>query len=1595
MQLFQETMKPQYDMKPTRPHYMEPMKPQYMKPEMVCLFDLGEMLSSSNGKVLKLTDKAINTCIQKGYQIGVITPPGKVAALVVDFLHMSGMGKKVANALIESEGFQVTSHNNRALKNIVSFYQIDPKCVIVFDSGLDDSKYTKISDYKMALQMVEKTCTVTPSMHSSDSRTSSRTSVQSKLGDGSSGLCIFDFDGTLHIGSGKTAPQAIKAIQQCLQRGLQIGVVTSSDAERFLHKFLQKLVPSVFTSDFLSSNAFQPGKGNKVEKIRRMMNFFGVDRQCVGYVDDAAAPIGKAAGIPYVVVKPKNGVTSSDMEQLLDQMPEQCFDFKSSADPRMNYMDMHTKMGSQMGKNSMMEFEVDQPGTMKMGKTDMDSTSMQTMKRGERSSKTPKLSEDEMMELMEMMKKMHPGYDGMSDEPERKSSNTPWMPKKGYKGSTDRYSKESSAMQWQTHKSESGRMDSSESKYDQSETKYDQSAKYGQSETKYGQFEQKAPLSGVCIFNFDGTLHIGRGKMAPEGGMAVQRCADDGFEIGVVSSSKAKDFMKKALSTLLPEVFNDEMLNSDAFQAGDEKDKTTMIKDVLEFYRCPSNKAVYFDDAPGPSKAIGVLGKFVNPKTGIRQSDVLSTLPELHGEIKMGRSSRSYSHHRSLLERDFMSRVMRMERSKTILDRPVQDYPAKVLGKSVMDRYHMDSMDSMDRNKPHYRTTKSQFSVMRVQSSKAILDRAAEDYSSKIYGDEPMDTTNDSTDDLGSMARFRAMKSQMKSQQSDMRLERSNAMLNRAAEDYPSKIYGDEPMMDTNKDFTDVLGTMVRYKAMKKDFRSIQSADPHSGQGLCIFNFDGPLHIGGGKMAREAVPALKYCMEQGFQIAIVSSAHAVKFLHRALSKLMPNLFTEEFFQSNAFQAAQKDKAAMIKKAMAFYSVNPECVVYFDDAPKSGAEGAGVTPVFVDPSVGILQSKVMEGLSKLAGQCPMHHMPRNRMPAMSMGGMDGAGMDGMDTFKKYRIPEYQSRAFQKPALKHPPFESKYGWKRKGPRGKVCIFDFDGVILVDKYSWTISPYFQQALTACLGANMDIGVIADSHSRDIVRKVLSQINSEVFNVDFFFTPSFQHATQMREDKAEALERIIDWHSAVPGCSVFFNNAHEEEANYVGINFQKVNQAVGLTKNDFNQAWEKMAMQCGSDRFDQDTHREADYGVPPMPLSTTYEETSSPKCVNLHFGEGTIPQHCTDFKHNEICEMKCDMGYVAVDGQEAVQCVHGIWSGPPLKCKHQTSSVVDERLERMMTTRQDMYTRPNMMSMSGPNMMSPRTERMGASMEMSEMGARSNHGVTALTFDMCPNLYLPDEWNALPSKCENRRVGEVCTFECKPGFMPTSGSGKIMCLAGKRWSHPPLQCVPFSSDITPFAGMPTTPSSLSASACPNLHFPVGVVPRGCVNMRHGDVCRLQCDAKFQPSGGDQILTCVNGKWSGAPLSCAYSNAVVSSTTEFSPYSPQFWQNGFPSAGNVEAKQQLTDSLSPRYSSEQLTNSFSPRYSSEQLPNSLSPRYNSAQLSNYLSPRYSSEQLLTNPSARYSSAQHSALPSHYVEYPQSIEPDVNTGYYL
>lgn len=304
-------------------------------------------------------------------------------------------------------------------------------------------------------------------------------------------------------------------------------------------------------------------------------------------------------------------------------------------------------------------------------------------------------------------------------------------------------------------------------------------------------------------------------------------------------------------------------------------------------------------------------------------------------------------------------------------------------------------------------------------------------------------------------------------------------------------------------------------------------------------------------------------------------------------------------------------------------------------------------------------------------------------------------------------------------------------------------------------------------------------------------------------------------------------------------------------------------------------------------------------------------------------------------------------------------------------------------------------MMSMSGPNMMSPRTERMGASMEMSEMGARSNHGVTAPTFDMCPNLYLPDEWNALPSKCENRRVGEVCTFECKPGFMPTSGSGKIMCLAGKRWSHPPLQCVPFSSDTTPFAGMPTTPSSLSASACPNLHFPVGVVPRGCVNMRHGDVCRLQCDAKFQPSGGDQILTCVNGKWSGAPLSCAYSNAVVSSTTEFSPNSPQFWQNGFPSAGNVGAKQQLTNSLSPRYSSEQLTNSLSPRYSSEQLTNSLSPRYNSAQLSNYLSPRYSSEQLLTNPSARYSSAQHSALPSHYVEYPQSIEPDVNTGYYI
>jgi ribonucleotide monophosphatase NagD (HAD superfamily) len=974
----------------------QPSMPEMIqeKLEAVCVFDLGEVLSKANGQVATLVEKAIETCIKKKYQLAVITPPGKVAALVVDFLTLS-LGQSMANKLIDSQAFQVSTDNMSALKAIVVFYQIDPACVLVFDSGLEDSKYTKVSDYKMVLDMMQDKCSTTSFTMPSPMKSSMEGSSMGGCPLGASGVCAFDFDGTLHLGGGRLAFEARQAIQKCMDTNFQIGIVSRSGAISFLQKSLKGLMPEIFTDSFFASDAFQAGGKNKVQMLQQVATCYDVTPDCFAYFDDAAQPVAKEAGVAFFVVNSKTGIVESNVDQLLLQLPEMCTRGR--------------KTRSLSNSNDMMEFEVE---------TDV---------------------------------KQMPTFKQM----QREQASTQGIVKQ------------------------------------QRQNRASSSAESTMSE---------AP--GVCIFNFDGVLHVGGGKMAPEALLAINECTNAGFKVGVVSSSQAISFLHKALSNFMPSLFTDEMLNSPAFQAG-ETDKVKKILEIVNYYRANLPSSILFATNCDPAKQAGIMSKVVNSKTGILASDAMSALPQR-------RSGRSL-----LFDKEMRSRVIRAAHSKAQLDRNLEDYPSKIFeGSEPEPERQMRSR------------------VIRAAHSKAKLDRNLEDYPSKIF--------------QGSTYDQQQMRSRRQAEEPQM-----------------------NQMNQMNQMEMDQTGQMVT-------------------KGLCVFNFDGVLHTGGGRMAQQATFAINHCLENKFEIGVVSSSEAVSFLQKALLQLMPTVFTQEFLNSPAIQYGQKDKSLMIQNVMNYFGVRPECAVFFGSAPKAGAEGAGIKPIVVDSHVGITGENIVLGLNKLAGQCSViTRMARSMSGGMgSMGSSRKTSMEEMDTQKMMRSSMRRQQPYeQQQQQQQPQYQQKKQMmmdtvsrmKRSNDAlssvdapTSVCVFNFDGVLHIG--GGRMANDAKAVVDRCNAMGFKVGIVSSSEATSFLQKFLTNLFPTVFTPQLFNSPAFQTG---KKDKVEMIKQIIYYYNTQPGCVVYFDDAGKNVADMTGVAFQSVEKN-GITLVDFLKAMQTIGSTC-----------------------------------------------------------------------------------------------------------------------------------------------------------------------------------------------------------------------------------------------------------------------------------------------------------------------------------------------------------------------------------------------------------------------------------
>ncbi|XP_078687102.1 coagulation factor XIII B chain-like [Branchiostoma floridae x Branchiostoma belcheri] len=96
----------------------------------------------------------------------------------------------------------------------------------------------------------------------------------------------------------------------------------------------------------------------------------------------------------------------------------------------------------------------------------------------------------------------------------------------------------------------------------------------------------------------------------------------------------------------------------------------------------------------------------------------------------------------------------------------------------------------------------------------------------------------------------------------------------------------------------------------------------------------------------------------------------------------------------------------------------------------------------------------------------------------------------------------------------------------------------------------------------------------------------------------------------------------------------------------------------------------------------------------------------------------------------------------------------------------------------------------------------------------------------------------------------GETCTYRCKKNYVPVGGDAKRTCRNGA-WTGSHLIC-----RLGQNCGPPPSPPCTTRQDCNSPY-------------KHKERCEYQCQASCTQVGGDQMLRCYDGTWTGTPLVC------------------------------------------------------------------------------------------------------------------------------
>ena len=133
---------------------------------------------------------------------------------------------------------------------------------------------------------------------------------------------MFDFDLTLRIirygDADFAAPEAKSVINACQAHNCRVAIASANEnADKIKHVLGSKIDPTIFTSSFFGSSAFQYGNSDKSISISAIQMYYHVNPSCTVLFDDQwfNKQYADKKGSIFAKVDPSIGVAWREWEQ--------------------------------------------------------------------------------------------------------------------------------------------------------------------------------------------------------------------------------------------------------------------------------------------------------------------------------------------------------------------------------------------------------------------------------------------------------------------------------------------------------------------------------------------------------------------------------------------------------------------------------------------------------------------------------------------------------------------------------------------------------------------------------------------------------------------------------------------------------------------------------------------------------------------------------------------------------------------------------------------------------------------------------------------------------------------------------------------------------------------------------------------------------------------------------------------------------------------------------------------------------------------------------------------------------------------------------